>query len=61
MDANKMNVEVVIQSEQNVWLDKMARKHSLDSTSKALRVLLDYAIEVASEAEIFQEERCRYC
>tara|TARA_Y100000814_G_C12089133_1_gene319415 strand:+ start:54 stop:242 length:189 start_codon:yes stop_codon:yes gene_type:complete len=61
MPNNKTSVDVVIQTEQKEWLDKMASKHSLPDASKVLRVLIDYAIEEGSENDIFDYVRCRYC
>ena len=61
MTFNKTSVEVIIETEQKEWLEAMVSKHSLKDSSKALRVLLDYAIEADSEREIFQQERCRFC
>ena len=61
MSDNKTNIDAVIQTEQKEWLETMASKHSLSDASKALRVLIDYAIEEGSEDEIFAYTRCRYC
>jgi len=61
MISNKTSIEVVIETEHNEWLEEMVSKHFLKDTSKALRVLLDYAIEAGTEEEIFQQERCRFC
>ena len=61
MTFNKTSVELLIENEQKEWLEAMASKHSLKDTSKALRVLLDYAIEADAEEEIFQQIRCRFC
>ena len=61
MSFNKTTVDVVIETEQKEWLEAMASKHSLQDISKALRVVLDYAIEADSEDEIFQQTRCRFC
>ena len=61
MSFNKIGIDVVIETEQDTWLEEMVAKHSLIDKSKALRVLLDYAIEDGSEAEIFEHERCRFC
>ena len=61
MSFNKTTVDVVIETEHKEWLEAMARKHSLEDTSKALRVVLDYAIEADAEEEIFQQIRCRFC
>ena len=61
MTFNKTSVDVVIETEHKEWLEEIVSKHSLKDTSKALRVLLDYAIEAENEEEIFQQERCRFC
>ena len=61
MPNNKTNVDVVIQTAQKEWLDEMAAKHSLPDSSKALRVLIDYAIEEGPENDLFDYVRCRYC
>lgn len=61
MTHSKTSVEAVIQTEHKEWLEDMTSKHSLKDTSKALRVLLDYAIEEDAEEKIFQQERCRFC
>ena len=61
MPNNKISFDVVIQTEQKEWLDKMASKHSLPDASKVLRVLIDYAIEEGSENDIFDYVRSRYC
>ena len=61
MTNNKTNLNVIIQTQQKEWLDEMASKHSLPDTSKALRILIDYAIEEGTETDIFDYVRCRYC
>ena len=61
MVSNKTSLEMVIETEHKEWLDEMVGKHALKDTSKAVRVLLNYAIEAGSEQEIFEEERCRFC
>ncbi len=61
MVSNKTGVEMVIETEHKEWLEEMVSKHALKDTSKAVRVLLDYAIEAGSEQAIFEEERCRFC
>ncbi len=53
MPNNKMNVDVVIQTEQKEWLDEMTAKHSLPDASKALRVLIDYAQSKRVQKTIF--------
>lgn len=59
----KVNTSFEIQSDQQEWLAKMVKEYDLPNVSKALRVLLDYAIEDADKNEIFapQNARCRHC
>jgi hypothetical protein len=39
----------------------MAETYSLPDASKALRVVLDYALQDADEEQIFMAMRCRRC
>ena len=50
-----------INEDQRDWLEDMARRHDLPSASKALRVLIDFAIQDCESKEIFEEVRCRHC
>ena len=45
------------------WLDSVTEEYGLPDESKALRILLDYAIEEGNKDEIFSDinMRCRYC
>ena len=61
MTFNKTSVEVVIETEQKEWLEKIVGEYSMKDISKAVRVLLDYAIEAESNDEIFKPIRCRFC
>ena len=60
---SKVTANYEIQSDQQEWLDKIVKEFDLPDASKALRVLLDYAIEDGDESEIFapQNARCRHC
>ena len=61
MGNEKITESYTIQSDQKAWLESMAEKHNLPDTSKALRVLLDFAIESGDEGDIFDTIRCRHC
>lgn len=60
---NPVSIEVEIQADQAAYLEEMVQKFGLDDQSKALRVLLDYAIQDADDASIFDmaNMRCRHC
>ncbi len=63
MASDKVTHSFEIESEQNDWLDEIAEEYSLEDSSKALRVLLDYAIQDGDNELIFAPEnmRCRFC
>ena len=47
---------------QHKWLQEMAQKYNLDDPSKAVRCLINFAIqEKEHEASIFEEIRCLHC
>jgi hypothetical protein len=43
------------------WLKKMTEKFSLDDEGKALRIVLDYAMEEADQETVFEVIRCNHC
>ena len=48
-----------LRAQQLVYLEEMARKHALPDVSKALRVLVAYAMATPDrESEIFDTIRC---
>lgn len=54
--------EITLKERQHAYLKEMARKYNLADESKALRCLIDYAIEQKdAEKSIFQEIRCVDC
>jgi len=59
----KVQIQFTIELDQQEWLARMAQEYNLDDVSKALRVLLDYAMEDGDQDEIFapQHARCRRC
>tara|TARA_B100001750_G_C15427033_1_gene556067 strand:+ start:560 stop:754 length:195 start_codon:yes stop_codon:yes gene_type:complete len=63
MAKNKENINVEIEVGHLDWLANIVEKFELPDESKALRILLDYAIEEADEEDIFDIEnmRCRHC
>ena len=55
-------VTVQLKERQRAYLRRMAETHNLPDESKALRVLLDFAIkEEDLEDRIFTEMRCLDC
>ena len=61
MQKNKMDITFTIEEDHKDWLDAMANSYELPDASKALRVLLDYAMEDGNRDEIFQKVRCLRC
>ena len=58
------NVEYTLElkEDQYQYLTEMTDKYSLDDESKALRCLINFAIEESEyEESIFDEIRCRHC
>jgi hypothetical protein len=59
-----MNEQYTVQLKprQYQYLQEMARKYGLPDVSKALRCLIDFAIESPQqEKDIFQTVRCKDC
>jgi len=61
MDKAKVVESLEIETDQFQWLKDMAEAHGLPDASKALRVVLDYAMMDGDEDEIFMSVRCRRC
>jgi hypothetical protein len=61
MEKNKVVEPFEIEADQLEWLKSMAETYSLPDASKALRVVLDYALQDADEEQIFMAMRCRRC
>ncbi|NKB24862.1 MAG: hypothetical protein GKR87_10895 [Kiritimatiellae bacterium] len=57
----KVNVSYDIQEEHKNWLESMATQYHLPNASKALRILLDYAIAEGDKDAVFTTIRCRHC
>lgn len=61
MQKHKLVQSVEIESDQLDWLKDMAESYELADLSKALRVVLDYAMMDCDEDAIFGAIRCRRC
>lgn len=58
---DKITVTLEIQNDQNEWLETIVQEYSVPDSSKALRILLDYAIQEADPDEVFNIIRCHHC
>ncbi len=63
MPMNKTDQTFEIEQEQLDWLGEIAENYGLADEDKALRVLLDFAIQDGDSDLIFATEnmRCRFC
>lgn len=61
MQKSKLLENFEIEADQLEWLKAMAESYSLPDASKALRVVLDHAMQDADEDQIFMAIRCRRC
>ena len=63
MPMNKTDQTFEIEQEQLDWLGEIAENYGLTDEAKALRVLLDFAIQDGDNDLIFAAEnmRCRFC
>ena len=63
MPSDKIDQTFEIEQEQFDWLGEVAESYGLADEAKALRVLLDFAIEDGDRDAIFSAEnmRCRFC
>ena len=61
MQKSKLLEKFEIEADQLEWLKAMAESYSLPDASKALRVVLDHAMQDADEDQIFMAIRCRRC
>jgi FKBP-type peptidyl-prolyl cis-trans isomerase (trigger factor) len=60
---DKVTIQFEVERDHAEWLEKAAADFELKSDSKALRVLLDFAIKDVDEDLIFSQENmhCRHC
>ena len=63
MPMNKVAQTFEIEQEQVEWLGQVAEEYGLADQAKAMRVLLDFAIQDGDKDLIFSGEnaRCRFC
>jgi hypothetical protein len=61
VQKSKLLEKFEIEADQLEWLKAMAESYSLPDASKALRVVLDHAMQDADEDQIFMAIRCRRC
>ena len=62
-DKNKIELTLSLESDHLDWLSEIIQDYDLPDESKAIRVLLDYAIEDADKDEVFSPDnmRCKHC
>ncbi len=63
MPNDAVEQEFEVESRHVEWLDKIADEYNFMDESKALRVLLDYAIQDGDKELIFSDTnmRCLHC
>ena len=63
MSQGKITVSFEIESDQADWINEQVEQFGLPDESKAMRILLDYALEESDTELIFSGDntRCRYC
>ena len=61
--SNKVELTLEIESDQASYLERIAERFDFPDSSKALRVLLDFAIQDVDPDTIFSQDnmRCRHC
>ena len=61
--SEKIEFDIKIENEQLEWVESKVAEFDLDDSSKAIRILLDYAILECNPEDIFSDEnmRCRHC
>jgi metal-responsive CopG/Arc/MetJ family transcriptional regulator len=60
-DNDKVSLTIELAEDHPGWLDEMIQKYDLEDRSKAIRVLIDFAIKDGDLENIFREVRCRHC
>ncbi len=61
MEDGKIERAFTIQPGHLKWLEEMVGKYDVEDVSKALRIVLEHAIQAGDEETIFEEVRCHYC
>ena len=62
-DKDKIELTIDLETDHLDWLSEIIQDYDLPNESKAIRILLDYAVQDADKDEIFSPEniRCRHC
>ena len=62
-DKDKIELTIDLETDHLDWLSEIIQYYHLPNESKAIRILLDYAIQDADKDEIFSPDniRCRHC
>tara|TARA_B100001750_G_C15058967_1_gene375306 strand:+ start:105 stop:299 length:195 start_codon:yes stop_codon:yes gene_type:complete len=62
-DKDKTELTINLESDHLDWLSEIIQDYDLPDESKAIRILLDYAIQDADKDGIFSPDniRCRHC
>tara|TARA_B100000686_G_scaffold49816_1_gene53373 strand:+ start:7158 stop:7352 length:195 start_codon:yes stop_codon:yes gene_type:complete len=62
-DKDKVELTLSLESDHLDWLSEIIQDYDLPDESKAIRILLDYAIEDADKDEVFSPDnmRCKHC
>ncbi|MCB9960336.1 MAG: hypothetical protein H6843_17200 [Rhodospirillaceae bacterium] len=61
MSGDKTALRIDLTEDQIAFLTEMVDKHELPDIGKAVRALIDYAMEDGDTQEIFGEVRCLRC
>lgn len=61
MGGRKTELTLDLNNDHLQWLKSMQQTYGLFDTAKAVRVVLDYVMEEADPATIFEEVRCNHC
>ena len=58
---HKKDKTYTLEEDQHAWLTSVANEYKLPDASKALRVLIDFAIDDGDKVAIFDSIRCPRC
>lgn len=61
MEDGKIERAFTVQPGHVKWLEEMAARYEIEDVSKAMRIVLEYAMREGDEETIFEEVRCHYC
>lgn len=61
MGGHKSSQLIELNDDQFLWLQKMTEEYGLADTDKALRIVLDYIVDVVEPSIVFEEVRCNHC